>query len=311
MEHPDEMPTDPAEIEKIVDGTSIEGSSPDDAGIDASGDPEVTGEDLKDPDPPKDEPKPQGVLAKDGKHVLPFSVLENTRAKNLELQELARQQAEEIERLKAGKDANPDNAELFSEEMLTALEEEGPAMAAIAKTMRAQQEAIQKLTAEAEARRNAAEQAEQKKAATTVQEAIDANAALAEWQSAQSDSPEAQARWEHALKVDSMLRELPAWSNKPMSERFAEVQLRVQRDFGDEVTNPSADQSKSAGKPASKTAAPSRRDRDDGPMTLSDLPGGIAPDSGSNYDAMDTSALAIAMEKMSQAQIDAILMKVA
>lgn len=327
-----ELPTDPEMLDKLMNGESIDFEEKPAVGITEDNAPEALPkaeepkteetktekvDESKAEDPKladkeaKEATEPDGVAAQDGKHVLPFSVLKNTRERANALESKVAEMTAEIERLKSGKDAN-ESTELLTEEELAALEDEGPVFAKLAKTVRMQQEMLTKLVAATTESAKAAKQDEAAKTADTVQAAIDANEALASWQSATEDDPDGSARWAHALKVDETLRGLPAWKDKPYAERFAAVQRRVQEDFGDAVTT-QPDRQKSGGTPNPKPAATaSKKGGSDGaPETLSDMPGGISPESGTNLDGLDATQLAAAYSKMSQDQILAMLARTA
>lgn len=69
--------------------------------------------------------------------------------------------------------------------------------------------------------------------AEVVQDAIDDTPELLAWQSSQD-----QARFQAAIEMDKYLSTLPAWKDKPLSERFQEVVKRVKADRGELTTQP-------------------------------------------------------------------------
>jgi hypothetical protein len=310
-----ELPTDPELLDKLASGESIDWEDKPAEGVSEDKTEDPVSNDKESKTETVDEPKgteakePGGVAAQDGKHVLPFSVLQNTRARANALESKLAEMTAEIERLKTGKESE-ESTEVLTDEELAALEDEGPVFAKLAKTIRMQQEQLAKLIETTTAVTQATQQDEKARVADTVQSAIDTNESLAKWQSATEDDPDGAARWAHALEVDQTLRGLPAWKEKPMAERFAEVQRRVQMDFGDEITT-QPDRQKSGPTPNPKSAATnSKKGSPDGaPETLSDMPGGTAPDDAVNLDALDSSQLAKQMEKMSWEQIQMLLAK--
>lgn len=102
-----------------------------------------------------------------------------------------------------------------------------------------------------------------------------------------------------ALTIDDKLQADPAWSNKPLAERFAEVARRTKLAFGDEVEAPP---SKAPGKAAEKPA-------DHIPSSPSELgQTHHAPATGiERYGAMSQTELVGEMGNMTEAQIEALL----
>lgn len=151
------------------------------------------------------------------------------------------------------------------------------------------------------------EEAEKAKAdeasAKATEEAIGAIAAvptLKAWQEvALGDQPteEATALWNAAVKHDTVLREFPAWRDKPMQERFKEAALRTARDFG--LTIPEATPSPAA--PPPHKPLPEQKL----PASLSNVPGGIAPrDPVAGVDVANPMALSAMMAGWSDQQVN-------
>lgn len=330
LEHPDEMPTDPAEIEKITNSTDLEsigkvseGTTDTDPDADAEAQAEAKRAEAEAAakaeaekkaaeaaaaagKATEGEPKPEGVLAKDGKHVLPFEVLEKTRARNLELETLSAQQAERIKELTEGKGkpaGEGDDAALLSEEDLAAVEEDTPTLGRV---LRAQQAQIRRFMDReaAEAKRLEEEQATQRKTIEQqLEDAKNANPKLLEWE---TSNP---VRYDRAVEIDAALRHDPEWKDKSFTERFAEVVLRTQRHFGDRIEQPAAGATPGQGlKERADQAVKAAGEAE--PGTLSDLPGG-APPAVSELSTAHPADIARAFEGMSDAQIMQALGKVA
>jgi hypothetical protein len=105
-----------------------------------------------------------------------------------------------------------------------------------------------------------------------IQAAVEQVPQLDDWQ----HDPD-QTAWTLAKKVDSLLLEHPAWKDKPMPQRMAEVARRVSGELGTPKPptpngNPNALQQR-------LQDAPSRE-----PETLSDLRGGVAPSANTGPD---------------------------
>lgn len=225
-----------------------------------------------------------GVLAKDGKHVLPFKVVEDLREQTKQLERVTREQAEQIEALKSAQSAgaavaNVDTASLFSEEQLAALEQDLPELA---KGLRAQQDVLKALLAQQAESAKAREQQEQaaqerslEERRAVVQKAIDSVPKLAHLQ---ATDPIA---FQRAKEIDMERSKNPStaahWNAKPLEQRFKEVMVDYEARFGavqipSLPATPSAATSQTTAEPTQKPAA-----KPAGPITLSDLPGGGTP----------------------------------
>lgn len=209
-----------------------------------------------------------GVLAKDGKNMLPFSVLQGTREEKARLEQLVAAQTAEIERLKGGGDvASPgttgeeggeQSAAELSAEDLASIEAEFPALG---KLLRAQQDTIDRLSGEQAAR--ASERAQQ--VGIEVQAIIDTKPKLAHLQ---ATNPEA---WADVVEIDNRMGASRKWANKPMAERFDAV-IKVYEAENGAIAMPQEDPNQDVDitKITKPKSAPAYR----GTTTLSDLPGG-------------------------------------
>ncbi|PSJ89858.1 hypothetical protein [Aeromonas veronii] len=230
------------------------------------------------------------VMAKSGQHTIPYEVLEQARNETKQLREqLAQAKQAQVERDKLqalleknGIDPSVDPDDISQEELEQLAQDYpdlGKSIAAIARK-------LQKLEPQA-----APQQAQP--AANPVQAALQAVPDLAAWRDGDQD------RFEMALAIDDKLQADPAWSNKPLAERFAEVARRTKLAFGDEVEAPPA---KAPGKAAEKPA-------DHIPSSPSELgQTHHAPATGvERYGAMSQTELVGELGAMSDAQIEALL----
>jgi hypothetical protein len=230
------------------------------------------------------------VMAKNGQHTIPYEVLEQARneAKQLREQLTQAQQAQaERDKLQALLEKNgidpsvdPDS---ISKEELEQLAQDYPD---IGKALMAVASKLDKLEPQA-----APQQVQP--VANPVQAALQAVPDLAAWRDGDQD------RFDMALTIDDKLQADPAWSNKPLTERFAEVARRTKLAFGDEVEAPPA---KAPGKAAEKPA-------DHIPSSPSELgQTHHAPATGiERYGAMSQTELVGELGAMSEAQIEALL----
>lgn len=230
------------------------------------------------------------VMAKNGQHTIPYEVLEQARNETKQLREqLAQAQQAQAERDKLqalleknGIDPSVDPDDISQEELEQLAQDYpdlGKSIAAIARK-------LQKLEPQA-----APQQVQP--VANPVQAALQAVPDLAAWRDGDQD------RFDMALTIDDKLQADPAWSNKPLAERFAEVARRTKLAFGDEVEAPPA---KAPGKAAEKPA-------DHIPSSPSELgQTHHAPATGvERYGAMSQTELVGELGAMSDAQIEALL----
>lgn len=247
-----------------------------------------------------------GVLAKDGKNVLPFSVLQGARERAASLERMVEDQKAELERLRGerstegtsskpetGEPAEGESGEL-SDEVMQVVEQEFPALA---KILRAQQNELSSLREERIAR-SAAQASE---IADKVQAIIDAQPKLAHLQ---SNDPDA---WRELVEHDNRLAASPKWRGKPLNERF-DAALRIYEAENGEVALPQSGTKKptQTAEPSLDTpAAASRR----GPTTLSDLPGGKpAPvDEQASIEQASAVELTARFEAMTPEQLEAFI----
>lgn len=262
-----------------------------------------------------------GVATKDGKGVIPFHVLSETRERATRAELRIRELADELEALKsakpgAGQAVSNELASTISSEDLEALREESPALASLIDGMQAQL-AAQNARIDAAARPAAELQREQ-----AVQRAVSAEEAV---EQAIAENPkllhvrthDAQ-RFNEIAALDTHLRTQPEWGNKPMGDRFAAA-VRAYEALSGPIELPAAP----GGARAAPTPAQPKVDvaaavaasvdkahrNAAGPTTLSDIPGGATPP-GSDAEALeDMSAAAIAQQfmNMTPQQIDAQL----
>jgi len=295
-DHPDELPNDPAVLEKLMEEAGD--MSSDEPKSDSNPDPKPEVDDKDDKD---NEQKPDGVMARDGKHVIPFSELEKARSKASELEAERDRQREIIKTLqeqqlqKDEPEPEPDEPESKDDEdsldLETLRDEYGKndPVVKMAEEQSKQQKTLEdiakenKLLREQLAKNEEAEEAaladaEQKK----VEAAIDANASLSQWR---EGNPE---KFKAAAAIDDMLRNDPEWMGKPYEDRFNEV-VRL---LGGEVK---VDKPLPSGDPKINS--------------LSDIPAGTAPHQTDieSVKAMQGSDLTQKLSAMTQEQADAYL----
>lgn len=222
------------EAEADNDGFSLSDKSAKKDSDDGGSDGETSGHDA-------DDNAPKVVKSKDGKHEIPYSVLEYERQQRKQLEQQLMEMQQEREQLQAnyqqtesalnnvkaklekeGLDveellANPDD---ITDRQWAEIEEDYGVLGKMMKKLITQQQAnvqqIQQAGAEAGAEFN-----------TELQQALNANPELLQWQDSDTD------RWTEALRLDNELRKLPEWQNRTTAERFAHVVQQTKKAFGD------------------------------------------------------------------------------
>jgi hypothetical protein len=179
--------------------------------------------------------KPQGILGKDGKHVIPYAVLEAARAESRRIAESNQQTANELEQTKRQlqvltqqvNQAGLTPAQLpeqsqITPEQLAKLQNDFPDMAGVITTM------VQKIDY-LQQKMPAAQQPAIEPTGDPVINAIKATPDLSKWQSEDPD------RFTLAVHIDDTLKNDPAWKDKPLTERFSEVAKRTKAAYGEQV----------------------------------------------------------------------------
>jgi len=228
-----------------------------------------------------------GVATKDGKHVIPYSVLKSERDRASRAEQIAREAQERVaaleSQLKAGNqganngegartDPQQPTASDLSAEDLEALKEDFPTVyKAVMASMAAAKALETKLQPVEESVRST--EAERERSATeAVQDAIDSVPKLAHIQATNKDA------FELAKQFDATLRTQSAWASKPLTERFAKVAEMVESAIGpidlpgSKKASPSAEDLAKAAK--AKAEQDAKASRTNVPTSLSEFPAG-------------------------------------
>lgn len=171
--------------------------------------------------------KADGILTKDGKNIIPMSVLEAERQGRRDAENRAKDMQTEIDNLKAGK-SNVTELDLLSEEELVALEEEMPELG---KRTRAQQEQLVSMQQqEVETKKLSDEE----RVARSVQDVIDSIPALLHAQTSDQDA------WLMLNQYDMQLKRDPAFKDLTLAERFQKSVDKYEAKFGSLIPNATA-----------------------------------------------------------------------
>ena len=246
----------------------------------------------------KDEPRIDGVLTRDGKHVIPYRALETEREQRREAEKRAKELEQALERLHSEaksresgdkpSDQAQEDAELFSPEELDALKEDFPAMEKLVSAFKRQSQQIKALSTKPEKAIEHDDEAADVVLAQ-VSEAIQANPLLSKWQQRGG------VIWDRAAEVDKTLESDPKWAGKPLAERFAEVERLVAEEIGIERQPPKQEQT---GK---------RKETVRDVETLSDLSGRAPVAAEDEASAMSVGQLSAKFASMTPDQIDTYL----
>lgn len=223
--------------------------------------------------------EPKGVQAKDGEHIIPYSVLERERERASRAEATVTALAQQLEQLQAGKAPTEAAGAALSKEDLDQLDQDLPG---VAKVIRAQMAAIDQLTGTVQTLQREQEidaQTRQRSAQDETEAAIAANPDLTAWRAAanRAENPDP-LMFNRAADLDAVLREDPAWKDKPIADRFAKVSETIKALYG----QPAAPQPSPTPQPTPadlKQAAEAKMKETQAavPTTLSDIPGGNPP----------------------------------
>lgn len=182
-----------------------------------------------------------GILARDGKHVIPYDVLEAERTGRQRVEQeaflLKQQLAEEQRKIdlltsqikQAGMtpDPLPEDTRI-SDEQIARIKEEYPEVANALTLMARKYDYLQ-------ARIQEAQQVPQE---NPVVQAMNAVPDLVDWQRSDPD------KFAVAIHLDEKLQTEPVWKDKPLTERFAEVARRTRAAYGEVPSHSVVEQDK-------------------------------------------------------------------
>ena len=248
------------------------------------------------------------IESKNGKHKLPYDLLAGTREENLELKRQLEEQSQSNAALESTLNESKRVADLYSKqlgeagldpkllpeqmlkdpELMAQVKEDYPQIGELVEALANQ---LQQPTAP---KPDVAQQSETPSnvSENSVEQALEQTTDLKEWMNNDPD------RWDMAKLIDGQLAKDPSFENKTTTERFIEVERRVNGAFGDV--------SKAAPKAAEKP--PAQQEKTLIPNSPTDL-GTQTSDISSSTQFMEKGAAEMSsqMENMSDAQIEAML----
>jgi len=233
--------------------------------------------------------QPKGVQAKDGQHIIPYSVLERERDRASRAEQTAQALADQLQKLQSGTAtaATADaNAVQLTDDDLAQLDTDLPG---VAKVIRAQMQMIEKLTGTVQTLQHGQESqqtsAEQQRR-DEEEAAIAANENLTTLRAAMGEDPKAQARWNKVVDTYQSLREDPELFALDTASLINKAEQSVAAIYGPVVkavavpaTPAAAKQTDESQAAALKQAADAALKAQPGtvPQSLSDFPGGTPP----------------------------------
>jgi hypothetical protein len=239
-----------------------------------------------------DEPAPV-VKSKDGKHEIPYTVLQTEReqrkAAETALQQMQQTVAELKARVEGGQGSTPAATDAVpTDEDIDAISGDFPAVGKMLKSLAAQVGKLNQELATVREREGNRSTREANTASMTVQEAIDANPTLSYLQ---TQYPEGFAR---AVQFDNVIKADPRNRGLSLDERFSKVVQAMEAAFG--PTELPAEYQRAAQTPAAATPAPAAKPAQAAGKgnvapkpaaapaprpeiaSLSDIPGGVPPE---------------------------------
>jgi hypothetical protein len=201
--------------------------------------------------------KPKGILSKDGQHVIPYDVLVAERTEKQRLVGTNQQTATELAEAKrqlaalthqinsAGMQPVPlpEKAQITPEQ-INVIRENFPEMAAVLDTV------VQKIDY---LQQGQPAQATNQPSGNPVADAMNAVPDLKSWQDQDPD------RFTLAVHIDTNLQNDPAWKDKSLTERFAEVAKRTKAAYGESVEPVQQEQATTTTTAATQTNADVQR----------------------------------------------------
>lgn len=270
---------------------------------------EVETKAVEEPEGEPSGPQDKKVLkSKDGKHEIPYSVLEQERKANEDLRRQNKELLQQKENLKSKAQehesslnnvkarleaegmnvetmlSNPD--EISEEQLVEFGKEYGEEMGKFFRQLVKGQKNIQD---QIQSKSESPKPDQDVKDDDAVFQAISENTDLSSWQKNDPD------RWAEAIRIDNELRKDPAWDIKPLDERFLEVAKQTKQSFGESAED-------RAKKIIDKTEQPA-------PDSLSDI--GHSPTrvktAAESFEGMSAEQIESRMETMSASELDSVL----
>jgi hypothetical protein len=336
MDHPEDIP-EGTDIEALVAGGSVAksveqvtdetGESSASSGAVGEGKSAEVGESKTQAETQQGDAKPV-IQSKNGKHSIPYSVLESERAQR-QAAEAAQQQLQDRltaleQQLRSGNSTPSEGATEapdLSDDEITQISEDFPSTGKALKALMARVETLNQQLLSVQQAEGNRRQVEKQTASNTVQEAIDNNSTLSYWQ---AQDPEMFAE---AVKLDNQLKANPRNRALSFDERFQKVVTGMEAIYGptelpEEYRQQAAKEATPAAvsntKQATNVAAAANKaiaeaQTSSRVKTLSEIPGGVPPETDeiTQLGTMSAQDLGNKFMKMDMNQLSALLQRAA
>jgi hypothetical protein len=318
------LPNDPEELakafEKLESGEELPQSAAQQEDVKTGSD----GEQKADPaSAGQAEEDAAGVATKDGKHVIPYSVLKSERERASRAEQTLKEMQDRVSLLegmvkqggsqeaKDGERASTSQTDQqtandLSDDDLESLKEDFPTVYKAVKAAMARAELLESKLKPVEESVRSSESERAQTTANAVQEAIDSVPKLAHIQATNAEA------FDLAKQFDAALRAQAVWKDKPLSERFARVAEMVEAAVGPiDIPGAKAPAGKSSvdlkSAAKAKAAEAAKATRSDVPTSLSEFPAGqhAAQDEREAAESMTALQLAEKFAAMSPDQMEA------
>jgi hypothetical protein len=258
---------------------------------------------VEEPKSAVEEEAPQSIATKSGKGQIPYTVLQTERERRQAAEQAMQQMQQRLDEATRGTNtpSQPTEVAETTDDELAEISNDFPQIGKVIKQLQAKlqdtQTQLQKVRQTEESRA----EVEQSQAQKSVQEAMDENPKLLHWQANDPDL------FEQAVQIDQSLQTNPRFSHLSLTERFAKVVVAMEAIHGsdEKPTEPEVSTEKLV--ELAKEAA-TKAEKGGKPRTLSDLPGGLAPQSDdAKLENMSTTELAGMLASKSPEEIAAFL----
>lgn len=281
VEHPEELPSDPAELAALAASDGKDLSEPVVKEAEAQPEPEAK-QDVTIPSSGEaKEPEPTGIQSRDGKHVIPYDVLKTERERRMATEAEIQRLREHLAQMEANQASGNKQDQYVppTPETLDAIRQDFPELGRQFDYM------MNEVSTLRHSLTQMVSQLQNERATTaemTVQSEIDANPTLANWQATRPDLFDA------AVAQDNLLRENPAFAHLPLAQRFQKAIEMVSVLYGAPlVTTETPPETENLTEKAQEAVAKAKPSI---PNSLSDVRGAIAPEKSEIQRVEDMSA---------------------
>lgn len=262
----------------------------------------------------EEEEAPQSIATKSGKGQIPYAVLQSERERRQAAEQAMQQMQQRLEaaqRAQATGQRQTDSTDAVetTDDELSEISNDFPQIGKVIKQLQSKLENTEAQLQQVRSLEQSRAEVEQTNAQKSVQEAMDEHPALLHWQ---AKEPELFAQ---AIEIDQSLQNNPKFSHLSLTDRFAKVVSAMEAIHGKaevDTEAPTEEEPKVSNEKLVELAkeAAAKASKGGKPRTLSDMPGGLAPQSeDSKLENMTASDLAGMFANKSPEEIAAFVAK--